>query len=381
MTGAEIDESIIHIYKGAYDYGTPEYTQGLAGLLNSVGFGPFTCREGDNKGATCDPGGSAAQCPGSVCAGRIQSGVACVFYGPKDYGFDITGTGSNNAPSVGGSQQPYSEQDFPDGVFGLYPVKGTMVWNSHAFNTTDQPTTNEQYFNVYFDKDPADRQDIFRAIFDSRYIFVQDVPAFEKREYCATFTLPKGARLSGLSSHTHKRGLLFRIWAPPNTPCTPCTAGGRCRNPNPACVAETRTPTAVTTTYNDPVAYTFDPPMPLDADDVASRTIKYCSVYDNGHTDPTAVKRQSTSPVPPIAQAPGGPCTNATVTCLNEGPNKGKPCNGDNHVCDSPGQSDGVCDACPLEGGVTTEDEMYILLGDWYCPGSLDKAPTVCPGH
>jgi hypothetical protein len=35
--------------------------------------------------------------------------------------------------------------------------------------------------------------------------------------------------------------------------------------------------------------------------------------------------------------------------------------------CDSSlGLGDGVCDACPLEGGVTTEDEMYIMLGLYY---------------
>ncbi len=26
----------------------------------------------------------------------------------------------------------------------------------------------------------------------------------------------------------------------------------------------------------------------------------------------------------------------------------------------------GICDACPLRGGVTTEDEMFILLGAFY---------------
>jgi hypothetical protein len=27
-----------------------------------------------------------------------------------------------------------------------------------------------------------------------------------------------------------------------------------------------------------------------------------------------------------------------------------------------------LCDACPLRGGVTTDDEMFILLGQYYCP-------------
>ena len=33
---------------------------------------------------------------------------------------------------------------------------------------------------------------------------------------------------------------------------------------------------------------------------------------------------------------------------------------------DFPG--DGECDACPLRGGVTTEDEMFILIGAYFTP-------------
>ena len=36
-------------------------------------------------------------------------------------------------------------------------------------------------------------------------------------------------------------------------------------------------------------------------------------------------------------------------------------CGGDDAMC---GQ--GVCDACPLKGGITTEDEMFAILGSWY---------------
>ena len=49
------------------------------------------------------------------------------------------------------------------------------------------------------------------------------------------------------------------------------------------------------------------------------------------------------------------------------GPRKGALCYDDDRQCDSaPGANDGVCDACPLRGGVTTEDEMFILLGAFY---------------
>jgi hypothetical protein len=37
-------------------------------------------------------------------------------------------------------------------------------------------------------------------------------------------------------------------------------------------------------------------------------------------------------------------------------------CGGDDSVC---GEG-GMCDACPLLGGVTTDDEMFLPLGSYY---------------
>jgi hypothetical protein len=50
------------------------------------------------------------------------------------------------------------------------------------------------------------------------------------------------------------------------------------------------------------------------------------------------------------------------VACLG-GTNAGALCGGNNAVCDS-----GVCDACPVVGGVTTEDEMFIFIGSFFVP-------------
>jgi hypothetical protein len=39
----------------------------------------------------------------------------------------------------------------------------------------------------------------------------------------------------------------------------------------------------------------------------------------------------------------------------------------DNHTCDSaPGANDGLCDACRITGGESTENEMFILIGSYY---------------
>jgi len=49
------------------------------------------------------------------------------------------------------------------------------------------------------------------------------------------------------------------------------------------------------------------------------------------------------------------------------GPTPGALCGGDDSLCDSfPGAGDGKCDACPVRGGVTTGDEMFILQGLYY---------------
>jgi hypothetical protein len=344
----------------------------------------FKCG-GIAAGTPCDPRVPGVCGEGAKCLGVYKSSLACLTFGPPDFtDFNgaINGTGGSNSPQVGGSQQPFSRTDYPDGVFGVYPTKALWVWNSHAFNLTDEATYNQQWLNVYF-ASPSEQVYPIRGVFDADDIFVQDVPPFEEREYCRTITFGKGTRLSELSSHTHSRARLFRTWAPPIAP--------RCRSTqaNPgACVAEAGTPLAVTTQYNDPTQYRFGGvPLPLDSDDPAERTFKFCALFDNGHTDPAEVKRNSQSPIPPTfgVLAPGGPCLTSGfverdlgIACLN-GPRRGEPCEGDapgfqadDRKCDSaPGANDGICDACPLRGGVTTADEMFIPLGNYYCDPSV----------
>jgi len=122
--------------------------------------------------------------------------------------------------------------------------------------------------------------------------------------------------------------------------------------------------------YNDPLQLRFDPPLVLRGTSASDRSLTYCSLYDNGFINPDEVKRRSTSPVPPIAGA-GGPCR---VPTHCTGGQIGVPCTGDDPAerdasCDvSPGSGDGLCDACPLGGGETTEDEMNILMGAFYVP-------------
>jgi hypothetical protein len=226
-----------------------------------------------------------------------------------------------------------------------------VVWNSHAFNLGDAPTTNQQWFNLYFASAPNRRYPA-QSIFNISQIFVEDVPPFAHREYCNTQTLPRGARVFNLGSHTHKRGALFRIWGPDVAPCSP----------GPGCTPEATAPLGQTTDYTHPIQLQIDPPLALDAVADGARTFKYCADYDNGFSDPSKVRRMSTTP------ARGAACYTSELVCV-DGPKRGSACGGFDRRCDSASNvHDGSCDACTLRGGVTTEDEMFILLGAYYCP-------------
>jgi hypothetical protein len=87
-----------------------------------------------------------------------------------------------------------------------------------------------------------------------------------------------------------------------------------------------------------------------------------------GLPDPETVTRRSR--VPQSAQHSIGQCR--PVACAAG--KIGAPCNGvgDDRTCDSAdGANDGFCDACPITGGESTENEMFILIGQYYLdPGN-----------
>jgi len=179
------------------------------------------------------------------------------------------------------------------------------------------------------------------------------VEPFKKREVCMTWTLPRYAQLMSLSSHMHVRGELFRIWLPPNAPCAGTT---NCAAPTTAADYESRL-------YDDPLYTYYDPPMDYSSATAEERTLKACAVYDNGADNPLEVKRESTKPNTPACSfffASCG-CDAGDRVCLG-GDKEGDPCDGDDSVC---GEG-GLCDACPLLGGVTTDDEMFIPLGSFF---------------
>ncbi|MEE8508043.1 MAG: hypothetical protein V3T07_03165, partial [Myxococcota bacterium] len=374
--------SILLMYTGTYG-------------VDHSSWGAYTKRYKDpdhpENGQPCDPTDiDPALGYNPYCGSEVVESIACLTFGPPDF-INFTGIFSSggNAPQILISQEAYFDRPFPDTVYDVFPMKGLAIWNSHAFNLTDLPTRHRAFLNLEF-ADPAVDINPLVDLFDVSSIFIQNVPPFETREYCATWTAPQGSRLFRIASHTHRHGVKWRMWAPPNSPCSdPCPDGGSficfgdpaipaCDGPRPD-----EEKFYESTTYSDPLNLFFDPPLAHDDAAVESRTYLNCSVYDNGAT-PTSpeVKRQSTSPLPPLGTLGlvlgGGPCNWNTVACLNEGPNQGALCGVDdgsifgarNHsLCHSAsGADDGVCDACPVLGGVTTEDEMFAILGDYFFP-------------
>ena len=385
----------------------------------------FRCRGGARAGESCDPM-NLEECGDGVCGSRITSSFACIEFDG--------GSGAFNGGFTG-TQETATEQQLAPGVFDELPTRGWILWNSHAFNLSDESGKVEAWLNFDF-ADEEDQRFPARDIFTAFSIFGMNVPPYTAQEVCSITALPRNAQLFELSSHTHQRGVRFRTFlgafrcdggpsdgractpfGPDESletpdicagmPCvsrTPPEAGDcngdlkvtinelivavsislgrmpvfRCRdadpdNDNRVSVAEiiravrsSLHPTVrdadesllyTSLVYNDPNVTTFDPPMSIPNTGASdARSLTYCSLYDNGFSDPSAVKRRSTSPNACQARA----CAEGNVgaSCRNDA------------ACDtSPGSGDGMCDACTLTGGVTTEDEMFILLGSYYVEG------------
>lgn len=346
---------IVNLYIGAY---TPD----------DPGWGPFHCVGGPRAGETCAPTELGACGAGGECATEPEIRVGCSGFGPPDRG--------PNAVAFAGAQQTNATNQFPDGAYRCVPLKGMIMWNSHAFNLTDRPGKLEAWLNFRFAKQD-ERKHLARGIFDLSAIFSMSVPACQQQEVCNLHVMPEDAQLFELTSHMHQRGKRWRTFRGAFTcagsggrqvacdPLSPmqCNPGAECTNVDGADPMERLLYTNFL--YNDPVQLRFNPPLGFTGSQ-SERTLTYCALYDNGFTDPTKVKRQSTSPRTPFN----------TSTCPTPthcyGGKVCQPCSGNtaeerNRSCDSSsGAGDGLCDACTLNGGVTTEDEMFLLLGSFY---------------
>ncbi len=414
---------------------------------NSPVWGDFVCWGGERDQQLCDRFDANSCGAGVPCATLPVKSLACNGFGPADAGFGLNGMGDGGAGSTA------SEITFAPGVYDEIPVRGMILWNSHAFNLTAQDAPLDAWLNYDFAPPPQQVAPVHR-ITNTEQIFKMNPPAFGTDEVCHVQVMPPDSHLFMISSHTHRHGKRFRIFRggfrcqggpKDGEPCSPlgpdfispdicggarCVAMSRphvsdCDSNGEVSIDEVlravnialgsapmvtcpeadsnedrevavddviasinaalgsvpalseRDPAQslqyVNLVYSDPLITYFDPPMvfygPQSSD--ADRTITFCALYDNGYTKPSEVKTRATSPKPLSAAIPGGPCK--TPTGCTQG-RIGEACRGANErlrnsSCDtSAGAGDGFCDACPALGGVTSEDEMLVLLGEYYVP-------------
>lgn len=303
-------------------HNTLSYSGFGAEMVDAPEFGRWECAEGPQIGEECDPLDPDA-CDGAQCRSEIRNSVACIGFGPS---------GGGNGATPGSRVRTANGRP---GYFAEFPSHGIFYWNSHAFNLTPTDLMHHQYRNIYFTDDLRFQNVGFQNT-SQIYVAAGTAP-FTKAEYCAEHTMPLGSQVISLASHTHKRGERFTI---------DLKSSGERLYDNPF--------------WDDPIIETFDPPLVLDSDDPDERTFVYCALYNNGvapdgSPDPASVTRKSFKPertdCKPVACAEG---------------RIGEPCNGanDNATCDtSPGAGDGMCDACGITAGVTSDDEMFIILG------------------
>jgi hypothetical protein len=420
--------------------------EGHHAITESV-WGEFKCRGGALDGQACDPTDLEACGADSGCANDPAISIAC--FGARNLPDDaVTGIA---ASGFTGAQKTAVTITLAPGVYNEIPLKGVIIWNSHAFNVTDEDGKLEAWINLYFaapEEQTYPQQAIFVA--DPPILFKTLVPPFKADEVCNVLTLPKRSQVFELSSHMHHRGKRWRTWkgswtcqGGPNDgdPCSPfgpddafgttdLCAGAPCQSKLPpqagdcnadltvsidelirgvnivlgtspvddcprfdmnddkqvtiadlvAAVASAGQPALrdaqesllyTNFIYNDPLVIDYDPPMAMGGKSslAEERAVTYCALYDNGFSDPTDVKMKSTSPPPPLGIPLGGPCKEATGCTVGK---VGEACSGTseaakNASCDSAdGAGDGVCDACVLTGGVTTQDEMFLLLGSYF---------------
>jgi len=333
----------------------------------------WSCLGGDKNGIACTPGGDECG-PRSQCTTAPLTTVGCIAYqnAPQELGTVAGFFGRASVrQNVVTAQEATFRESYPPNVYAIAPVKGFVVWDSHAFNLTKSDTTIEQWLNLSFA--PPD-QLLYerRQIFDADDIFgMGRVEAYSSTEACGSFTIPQYGHLLTLSSHTHRFGTNFRVWYPPNPVCDNDVPGMECQLPD-------KEPDYASFEYSDPLyqRFTGDAIPSFDSPNPEDRTFAYCAVWDNGESNPLEVRRNSIKPnaetcdfvalFAPIVSQTGFNiftcgCDPDQRSCFG-GPNQGMSCNGDDSVC---GEG-GTCDACPLGGGVTTEEEMFILLGSYY---------------
>jgi hypothetical protein len=289
--------------------------------IHDPSFGEWSCVGGSKDTLACEPT-DAQSCDTGRCRSELQDSVACIGFGPA--GGPIAGLGTN----VGS----YLTQE---GFFETFRTYGIFYWNSHYFNLSTKDGAHHAWRNLFYTNDRQFDAEYFTN--SSNISAGAGTPPFENRTVCRDYVLAEGDGLIYLSSHTHRRGKHFTV----------SIKGGEQIYESFA--------------YDEPLDKLFSPHMVFNSPDPADRTLEYCSTYNNGvNADGSfnldTVTRASFRPAnasdcQPIA------CVTGKVAAACSGAD-------DDASCDSePGAKDGWCDACAITSGLTSDDEMFVLLG------------------
>jgi hypothetical protein len=295
-------------------------------------FGSWTCRGGGRETERCDPLGLDDCGEGGLCASELKDALACTGFGPATGGLDTLGLLTEGLiENVQAAQQYLPPRE---GVYRELPIRGFLYHNTHAFNLTDTDHVMDSRLNVLYAKDR--RQLLDQHIDYSNVFLAEGIAPFTEQEVCADHIAPEGAEMIRLTSHTHKRGKRFTV-----------TLEGQTIYEN--------------LLYSDPLYREFEPGLVF-GPSTAERTLRACALYNNGvaadgSPDPQTVTRLSTMPARTTCEPVA--CTSGKIGAACAGAD-------DHAACDSEaGAGDGVCDACAITGGPTTENEMFVVM-PWY---------------
>jgi len=192
--------------------------------IHSAIWGAFTCGGGERDGEPCEPTDLSSCGAGGVCGSQPMPAVGCIGYGPGDASIGVGNDSLFNTMAAGlGSIE---------GIYAEAPLRGILVWNSHAFNVTGSSGKLDIWVNLEFAA-PEEQRHALQRFTDISATFGINVPPFEAQDLCARYIVPPNASIIELSSHNHRRGRRFRIWEGafgcaggpnPGTPCSPLEA-------------------------------------------------------------------------------------------------------------------------------------------------------------
>lgn len=304
------------------------------------------------------------------------------------------------------------------GAYRSIPTEGLVIWESHGINP--QATTVEAQASERISYVPSSAakhevrtteartharctctlstlfyalasQAVFAALAvvqvhsTSQLWYPHHVLPYTNAVYCNTIEMPSRSTLVRTRSHSHQWTTRFETWLPPNQKCA-----AECLSCPLVCGRDvTREPEYISTTPSEPSILWHDPPLDLGADGAEegmgesaaaareARTLKSCVHVDNGKSRPKVLRNSEMKELHGMASAM---CVGAAY-CFWHVQNEGN--NGESGVSERAaatstketryyGDDDsicgdaGVCDACPIVGGASAWNEMFMPISDYY---------------